>query len=219
MQEARNYNYFLERELLAFLGGARHTLDFGAGAGEFASRLARRGVRVDCVEPDARLRDVLSRSGHIAARDLEAPELRETRYSHIYTLNTLEHVEDDVSALRRLRERLQPGGRLFVYVPAFMALYTEHDRHIGHFRRYHRAELAQKLADAGFSVDRLDYVDSLGFAAWWLLKWLPGDKTRINPGMVRLYDRLAFPVSRLGDRLARHWLGKNLLAIATSESS
>lgn len=211
MGEARNYNRFLESELVRFIDGAPRALDFGAGIGEFAQRLATRRIQVDCVELDQRQRAHLQTLGHEAFATLdETPAV----YHRIYTLNTLEHIEDDAAALRGLRDKLAPGGRLFIYVPAFLVLYTEHDRLIGHFRRYHRGELRRKLEQTGFRVERLEYVDSAGFFAWMLLKWLPGDKTSINPSMVKLYDRAFFPASRLGDLALKRLLGKNLLAVA-----
>ena len=51
-------------------------------------------------------------------------------------INVLEHIEDDVAALRTLRRLLRPGGRIVLYVPALNGLYGAYDRKVGHFRRY-----------------------------------------------------------------------------------
>src|SRR6185312_7274103 len=59
----------------------------------------------------------------------------------IVLVNVLEHIEDDIGALVDLRELLEPGGRLCVFVPAFEGLYSDFDRRIGHRRRYRRSQL------------------------------------------------------------------------------
>ena len=97
-----------------------------------------------------------------------------------------------------------------------MAIYSVLDRKIGHYRRYGREELRQKLLDAGFFIDRIEYRDCAGVLAWWLSSRLVGPETAaISPGMLRCYDRYCYPVSRLLDRLGMHrFFGKNLFALA-----
>jgi hypothetical protein len=57
-------------------------------------------------------------------------------------------------------------------VPAFHALWGDHDELYGHFRRYRRGELRQKLREAGFELSRLTYFEPLFFAPLWLFrKW------------------------------------------------
>jgi hypothetical protein len=65
----------------------------------------------------------------------------------------IEHVEEPVALLSKLRqERLAPGGRMLITVPAFQGLYTEHDRALKHFRRYSRAQLFAEARSAGLEV-------------------------------------------------------------------
>jgi hypothetical protein len=68
-------------------------------------------------------------------------------------LDVLEHVEDDLQLLGELtRDRLAPGGVALVSVPSYPALFSAHDRALGHVRRYRRQELMQLLANAGLEV-------------------------------------------------------------------
>ena len=55
-----------------------------------------------------------------------------TGYDTVICSNVLEHIEDDVRALRNIRTLLKPGGRLLLYVPATPRLYCAIDRHVGH---------------------------------------------------------------------------------------
>ncbi len=212
MEAAVNYNRFLESELLAVLRPSDRTLDFGAGSGEFCTRLKNQRFRVECVEPDPYLRHKLEQEGF---KCFATPPIVTSVYDGVYSINVLEHIEHDLTCLKIFHGQMKQGGKLFIYVPAFMSLYSRLDEEIGHFRRYTRNELCDKAREAGFTIDRVEYIDSLGFIAWYLLKLLPGKRNTINPGMVRFYDTYCFPLSRFFDRFLNKWFGKNLLLVAT----
>ena len=59
-------------------------------------------------------------------------------------LNVLEHIEDDVLALRNAYKLLKPGGSLVIEVPAYQYLYDSYDAQLHHFRRYTSSALASK---------------------------------------------------------------------------
>jgi SAM-dependent methyltransferase len=71
--------------------------------------------------------------------------------------DVLEHVDDDVGALRALRECLAPGGALALTVPAHQRLYDEMDEIAFHRRRYERAGLRRVLEESGFEVRLLSH--------------------------------------------------------------
>jgi SAM-dependent methyltransferase len=212
MAEARNYNAFLGQLVRGAARPGDRILDFGAGAGDFAAPLAAEGWRVECVEPDPRLRERLRLRGLPALPAIDA--VPPASLDYVYTLNVLEHIADDAAALAAICDRLRPGGRLLVYVPAFPILFSSMDRKVGHVRRYRKRLLVGRLAAAGFAVDTATYCDSLGFLASLLFKAIGNDAGEINRRALILYDRLAFPPSRLIDRAAGPFFGKNLLALA-----
>ena len=212
MKEATRYNDFLISLVQENAVGSV-VLDHGAGAGTFAARIAKGDKRVLCMEPDAGLRAELAESGLQVAASLE--EIATHSIDYAYTLNVLEHIEDDAGAVTELYRCLRPGGRIFVYVPAFQILFSQMDRHVGHFRRYRRPTLTQLLQSVGFDVSRARYVDSIGFLATLAYK-LVGDRSgRVSPGQVGFYDSVVFPVSRVLDGLVAGSFGKNLAVVAT----
>ncbi|HYD80941.1 MAG TPA: class I SAM-dependent methyltransferase [Paucimonas sp.] len=212
MAEAVNYNRFL---LSLIRRHARRTdaiVDFGSGIGTFARELRDNGYRVHCIEPDAAQAAVISAAGLPVSASLAA--LQDDSVDYLYTLNVLEHIEDDGAALRELRAKLKPDGKLLVYVPAFQVLYSSMDRKVGHFRRYTRRELTGKLRQAGFHVTTARYADSIGFFASLVFRFAGGDSGTLNRKALILYDRIVFPLSRLCDFLFSPFFGKNVVAVA-----
>lgn len=211
MQEARNYNRYL-LDLVRSHAGTGRIVDFGAGAGTFAAPMTKLGFDVTAVEPDETLRHHLQRQNVRTAVD--ASELPDGSIRYAYTLNVLEHIDDDAGALRLLHAKLGAGGTLLVYVPALPILYTSMDAKVGHIRRYTRSSLLAAVRGAGFEVQRVEYVDCVGVLATLLFKLLGNQQGDVNRTALKVYDRLVFPLSRVADLVARRWLGKNLLLLA-----
>ena len=208
---ADNYNSAIEDLIRAIPGATGRVLDVGAGTGEFSRRLRDGGAQVTCVEPDPALRGLLVGSGFVAHASIEdaiAP------FDLITMVNVLEHIEADVEALRQLRSRLSPDGRIFVFVPSLQVLYSRFDRAIGHHRRYSRAALREALEQAGFVVDSLRSFDSLGIPT--ALAFRLTRQVQPSRRAVRLYDRWAFPFSHRVDRLLGAVAGKNVYATAST---
>jgi SAM-dependent methyltransferase len=210
MAQAERYNRFLLGLVSPLARGAKRVLDFGAGSGTFARPLSAQGVDVIAVEPDAALREKLP--GHAYADVAAIPD---AAVDLVYSFNVLEHIEDDAGALAQLRRVLRPGGRLLLYVPAFMVLYTEMDRRIGHVRRYRKRPLKTLVERSGFRIDDIRYADSLGYLAALAFRLAGPRDGSLSAGAVKLYDRYVFPLSRMLDLALDPLVGKNLVLRAT----
>ena len=211
MESAHNYQRFLVDCVRREADPGRPVLDFGAGTGFHARALRAQGLDVTCVEPHPTLRAQMNRDGINAVASIEHCE-RQT-FGTVYSLNVLEHIEDDAAVLREIRDRLGPDGRLVLYVPAFDVLFSGMDRRVGHVRRYRRRPVEQLARSAGFRVLRSEYVDSAGFAAALVYRLARRDGA-LSQRSVTVYDRLVFPVSRMVDRITRWYFGKNVLLVA-----
>jgi SAM-dependent methyltransferase len=210
---ARHYNNWQARQILRFFPPETLLADFGAGTGTFAKLLREHGREIICVEPDDALRERLRRDGLTVSAGLDA--CADGSLPAVYTLNVLEHIERDEDALAEIFAKLQPGGRLLVYVPALPMLWTSLDDKVRHFRRYRRRELRGKLRRAGFAIINARYADSLGALAALAHRWCfdRGDGA-VSPAAVRVFDRYIFPSSVACDLVCRFIFGKNLLATA-----
>jgi len=130
----------------------------------------------------------------------------------VVSVNVLEHIENDGRFLRSAQHILAPGGRILLFTPALPALYGTLDRQFGHYRRYTKFGLSDKLRAAGFSLESLRYFDLAGVLGWFLATRVLKRNT-IRPSDVSHYDRFVFSWS---SKIERWWeppIGKNLLAI------
>lgn len=135
----------------------RSVLDVGAGDGWFAGELLAdvpQECELVCWDINYTDEDLETTLGPRVRRVTEAPD---RPFDLVLLLDVIEHIADDAAFLERsVIPRLHQHSVLVVSVPAFQALYSDHDRALGHERRYRPAELHELLAD------RLDVVERGG---------------------------------------------------------
>lgn len=103
----------------------------------------------------------------VYAADFGAPTFAELRYDLIVSSEVISYVDPVPrrDGLRQLAERLSPGGRLMLHVPACPQLFSRHDRAVGTRQRFTAAELRKSVEEAGLSIELLSYRISLLFPA------------------------------------------------------
>lgn len=146
----------------------RRIFDVGCGTGEMVDMLREFGdVSAIDSSQDAVQRCRERFGGHVQVDvgwlpdDLPAPG----SVDMVTAFDVLEHLDDDLDALRRVHGALLPNGVLVVTVPAFQFLWGPHDVLSHHRRRYTRAQLRHRLEEAGFWVERISYFNTVLFPA------------------------------------------------------
>lgn len=209
-----NYNSFIVNSFLDFYAGGQ-VLDFGAGTGTLTAIWHQRNQsKPICIEIDSNQRSILKSKGFQVASSLR--ELHQ-QIDFVYTSNVLEHIDTDVLALQSIYVTLPPKGKLAIYVPALPFLFSELDRSVGHYRRYRKKELIEKVKQVGFHVHKCHYSDSIGVLASLILKVVGFRQGKGLGGSrsLRFYDSYVFPVSLFLDKLLfRKLIGKNLFLFA-----
>ncbi len=81
-------------------------------------------------------------------------------YDAVGIFDVVEHIDDDVEAVRHCARLLNSHGRLFLTVPAREELRSMYDDVSGHKRRYTKAMLSAVIKKAGF---RIRYIGYFGF--------------------------------------------------------
>ena len=214
-----NYNKDVILKLASGLGipknSTSNVIDFGAGSGTLAKILRTNfGVDPICIEIDNDLKKNLESNGFRVFRSIQEVE---SKISLVYTSNVLEHLEDDVKELIAIREKMQVGGLLAIYVPALPILFSDLDRTVGHYRRYGRMELISKVESAGYHVRSCYYNDFLGVPVSLLFK-IFGLHKSLGFGSVKslqFYDRVIYRISKIIDNAGgKRLIGKNLILVA-----
>jgi SAM-dependent methyltransferase len=166
-REHAHWWFRARRELLAgvvtrFVPAGAPFLDVGCGTGALLERLG------DAVEPwgldpssEAVARGRARGLARLLQGDVDAiATLPPRHFAGVGFLDVLEHLDDDVHALRLAHDVLRPGGVVVAAVPAFAWLWSHHDVAHGHRRRYTRARLDAALRAAGLVPELLTYYNA-----------------------------------------------------------
>jgi SAM-dependent methyltransferase len=181
-------------------------LDLGCGEGRHTFEAYRRGA--DVVALDLSEKDLATTRSWCAAMELagEVPPTAsattvqgdllclpfpDASFDRIIASEVLEHIPDDVTAIREMTRVLRPGGLAAVTVPRWLpervcwALSDEyHANEGGHVRIYKEDELSDRLRAAGLTVTGNDFAHALHSPYWWL-KCAIGDA-----GLTKAYHRM-----------------------------
>ena len=204
LEQAPRFNRWMYTKISNHLG--MRIAELGSGRGNL-SKLLKQGANVLVTDnrPEY-LTELRRRWGHlpnvkVARLDLMNAEdyavLKEFNVDTVVCLNVLEHIEDDRSVLRHLYEVLPQGCKVVFLVPFDPKLYSRFDKEIGHFRRYSKAELEEKMRSAGLQVERQFYFNKAGVIAWWVSNTFFGQRC-ITSWQLKIYNLLT-PVFRLLD--------------------
>lgn len=220
MALAQNYYRWIMEEFRPHLG--KVVCEFGAGIGTFSSLLLKEDIQqLILVEPAhnlfVHLRDRFTTEKHVQVVNGEVERhadcLREGRVDTVIGVNVLEHIQNDYQILATLAKVLSPGGKLLLLVPALPGLFGSLDETFGHWRRYRKAELEEKVTEVGFQILDLKFLNSLGTVSWFIAGRILRSHT-ISPLMARCYDRWVIPVAKaIESRIVAPW-GQSLMVIA-----
>ena len=149
-------------------GSDRMILDAGCGTGANLSWLARyagagRVVGIDAVSTALRY---CRQRGHRDLAQASTTALPFARHTfHLVTsFDVLEQLPGpgaDEQAIREFRRVLRPGGTVFIRVPAYEWMRSDHDAALGTYRRYSLEDLRTKTERAGLRVVRATYANSV----------------------------------------------------------
>lgn len=219
MGSAINYRKWIFSHFSKYIG--KRIVEIGAGIGNFTGFFLDRELVIvvdthqSCVEyitrrfPDNR--NIVALKGDISDKELSS--LRQYHPDTMVCINVLEHVQDDAAALSNMFKVLGHGGQLALLVPSYQFLYGSIDRVVGHCRRYSRNELRKKIQDAGFAVEDLFYMNSIGVFGWFLNNRIL-KKENESPVQVRIFDKFFVPWLRYAEHIVRPPFGLSLVAIA-----
>jgi 2-polyprenyl-3-methyl-5-hydroxy-6-metoxy-1,4-benzoquinol methylase len=215
LSAADRFNDEVWKKVERFVGS--DILEVGIGIGIFTDKLLTKGkvFGVDIVPEfvEAAKRRHGARLEYLVAdMGKGIPDILAGRtFDTIVCMNVLEHIEDDARTLKNFMAMLKPGGKLVLVVPAYRLLFNPLDSHDGHFRRYEKAELRSKLADAGFSVVHESRFNLFGILGWFVNGTILRRKD-LPSGQMGLFNKVA-PFLFWLENLTGPPMGLSLLAV------
>jgi 2-polyprenyl-3-methyl-5-hydroxy-6-metoxy-1,4-benzoquinol methylase len=174
LEGAHAYHRWIFEKIKPYLG--RDILEVGCGIGNLTDLLLSQGKVIATDVNEDYLRTVKNQyPGHPNLKGVLIWDIQQalsknfsTPIDTIVCSNVLEHIEDDNAVLKNFYHLLPVGGKLIILVPALKVLYNVLDRQLGHFRRYNREELIQKITGNGFRVVTLRYFNLFGIFGWFV---------------------------------------------------
>jgi SAM-dependent methyltransferase len=162
--EEKNFWFRVRNKIIGdtitqYLPRPSHILEVGCGTGYVSRYLKAIGYYVECA--DLFLDALQFCKQRNAGYQYYQLNLMDTifiqEFDAICAFDVLEHIDDDIIALKHLHDALKPGGLLFITVPADMRLWSDKDVSARHKRRYSAHELQTKLKFSGFNVIKKSY--------------------------------------------------------------
>ena len=136
-------------------------LDIGASSGILLMELVELGFDVNnlyAVDISPKAIKNCKINGIYNAFEMDAQNIvLEKKFDIIIASDCLEHLENDIQALKNWYGLLKINGSLLCFVPAFMTLWNLHDVVNMHFRRYRKNELKKKMNQIGFEIEKSSY--------------------------------------------------------------
>jgi glycosyltransferase involved in cell wall biosynthesis len=171
LNHAPRFAKWMADTIRPYLG--ERVLEIGAGIGNLTSNLVpRKEYWASDVNPHylEKLKKMQTTRPYLQVQYTDAT-MAETypteTFDTVICLNVVEHLEDDVAALKNIRATLDRNGRAIILVPNGPGLYGSLDKVLGHYRRYTEAQLAEACGRAGFRIENVLKFNRIGAPGWW----------------------------------------------------
>jgi len=139
--------------------------DFGCGSGYLVGYLQKLGYNVSGSDISQEAIE-FGKAKDIHGLEVVQNDQIKTQnggFEVILTLDVIEHIEDDLGAIRAIQEALKPGGTAIITVPAYQWMWGVQDEVAHHFRRYNMKSLLKLFEHTNLSVVKKSYFNTFLF--------------------------------------------------------
>ena len=199
-------------------------LDIGCGDGYFDRRMLREFPDIEVYGVDIYLEEESEEGKLHFLNSLD--HLPEGQFDYIIMMDVLEHIKDDTGYLRKLLTKLKKSGKLLITVPAFMRLYSLHDRELRHYRRYEHKRLYHVLRKCGLVEKEWSYfylsliaARLLSFHSTQNLSGWHHPENALKTRLVCFVLNTDYAVLRLLSKIGLHLPGLSLLSVCEKEKN
>ena len=220
------------------VGPGVRVLDLGCGGGRHAFEVLRRGSDVVAFDMDQSELDnvaamfvAMDKAGEVPlgasgetvqGTALDMP-FEEGSFDRAIAAEVLEHIPDDMAAMKEIFRVLKPGGTAAITVPSFLperiCWALDEDYHTapgGHVRIYTLAELSAKLKSTGFEIGPHHHAHGLHAPYWWI-KCAVGVNNDEHPIAKAYHELLVWDImkrpaaTRIAESLLNPLIGKSVV--------
>lgn len=223
VSEMPNYNKWVFTNISPYLG--ERILEIGCGIGNITQLIKHKnllvGIDVNARHLSQLKKKILTDENLILLKkDITEPKdikaLRSFHFDTILCLNVLEHIKDDQKCLQQLNSLLEDNGRIVLLCPNYPRLFGTTDESDGHYRRYSKKSLVNKVINAGFVVNVVYCMNILGVFGWLLHGRVLKVKTHVRSHFRIL--NLAAPLLMRLENIFKPPIGLSLIVIGTKKS-
>jgi ubiquinone/menaquinone biosynthesis C-methylase UbiE len=181
--EDRYWWFIARRRLISSLIADRHArdgslriLDIGCGTGAMLDELAPFGSVTGADFAVEALSFCRQRSDKYPLTRADARRLpfASNSFDIVTAMDIIEHIDNDKAASSEIFRVLKPGGRVYITVPAYQSLWSEHDEALHHHRRYTSPMMRDLMQRVGFKVVKLSYTVSSLLPGVWIYRKVAG---------------------------------------------
>ncbi|HTN07500.1 class I SAM-dependent methyltransferase [Agriterribacter sp.] len=218
--KASNFNQWMYSEIKPFLKG--EILEIGSGIGNISQYAIADGFKITLSDFNAGYYQWLKEKflnfpavQNIVQIDLLHPDFQKKysflyeKFDSVFLLNVIEHIEDDITAVKNCKFLMKRNGHLILLAPAYKWLYCRFDRELGHYRRYTLHSMEQILRCNGLYIHSGNYFNAAGILGW-LFSGKMMSKRMIGNDEMSVFNHIV-PIARIIDKLTVKKIGLSVI--------
>lgn len=221
IQTANKFNRWMYQCIAPFCTGK--ILEIGSGIGNISSFVVQEGKDITLSDYSEDYCQLLAkkfsadRSLDVLHMDLVDEqfntkfEAQQNSFDSVFSLNVIEHIEDDHLAIQNIHSLLKKDGHIAILVPAYQWLFGSLDVVVKHHRRYTQKSLSNLLEANGFDLVHKQYFNFMGIFPWWFVSKVLKRKI-IRKDQMKLYNILV-PFFKLVDQMIFKSAGLSVICV------
>jgi SAM-dependent methyltransferase len=223
LQKVNNYNRWIYDNIKPYIG--RNVLEIGCGIGNITDYFITPGRKITGIDIEEKFVNVAREKYKntpgvtIAMGDALNPgcTLPGRSFDTVVLLNVLEHIDEDLHAVKCIFDLLEPKGRAVILVPAMKFAYGDLDIQLGHHRRYEKPDMIKLYKENGFEIEKLFYMNWIGSFGWAFNSRVL--KRKLIPGnQAGIMDKILVPIMKPLESVMKPFFGQSLIAIGRKKA-
>lgn len=222
IKEAKNFNMWMYETIKPFCKG--EILEIGSGIGNISQFFIKDNFKI--LLTDIREEycsklgsDFIGNSNFIGVENMNLTDGEFDKkfskhlgqYDTVFALNVIEHINDDLLAIRNCKKLLRKDGHLLILVPSYQKLYNRFDVELGHYRRYNKHSLSKIFIKEEFEIIHRQYFNFVGILGWFISGSILKNES-IPGNQMKIYNFLV-PVFKIIDKVFFNIAGLSVIAV------